>query len=218
MNVYLSEQEQIELLKRLWRKYGVSLLIAVSLGMLAGYAWRAWQTDHTETLQAASSMYEQVLNDKNRSTQQQSALYLQTHYPNTTYAALGSLWLAKQAVSTKDLKTAHQHLRWVLDHTTQTIIKDLARIEEARLLLAEQQFTQALSTLETLDTTTLKPLAASVQGDVYFSQNNQPAAAKAYASALENSANITDTLRPLIAMKLAELSNSTQTETHYAQE
>ena len=61
MEIYLTEEEQLDAIKRWWKKYG-QLTVLVLVLCAAGFsAWRYWQIRTHRHTQQASLVYEQIL-------------------------------------------------------------------------------------------------------------------------------------------------------------
>src|SRR5579871_4833416 len=100
MNVYMNEQEQIQIIKDWWKKYGLSVIIGVILALAISWGWRYWQQHQQQTAEQASALFEQMLVlSTNHQPFAAAADQLIKNYPRTPYAALANLTLADQAVS-----------------------------------------------------------------------------------------------------------------------
>lgn len=207
MNVYATETEQIEQLKRWWHQYGKFTLVVVIVGFLISWGWHAWQKQHERLLQTASVVYERLLTSVIRDDQvavQKQASRLFQHYPRTPYAQLAALILARKAVYDGDLPAAKKKLDWVMKHGESAALKELARIREARILATEGKLKEALELVNKVDDKTYLPLAQDMKGDIYMLMNNKEAARTAYQNALKGLPAY-EIMQPLILMKLDDL-------------
>lgn len=207
MSDYLTEEEQIERIKKWWKQYGNYILTVVIILLLAFTGWRWWQQRHNKILSEASTSYEYMLssvanNDPTGATAQANSII--SNYGDTSYAGLARMMLARQAVYAKDYKKAIAQLQAVVKEGNDPVIKQIARIRAARLLLVEKQDKAALALLQTVDAPSFKPLIAEVKGDIYFAMGNKQQARQAYALALAKlpSGGLS---RPLLEMKLNDL-------------
>ena len=207
MNVYTTEEEQIEHLKTWIKNYGTSILIAVLIVIVGSFGWRYWRS-HQETLRAQASVgYEQMLSSFASKDQETTALQanrLLTQYASTPYAKLAALTLAKLAVAKGDLGTAKTKLQWVLDNAKDPALRQIARIRIARILLAQKKPQQALQVLANIDDRGYLAMVEAVKGDVFVALGKDAEAKTAYKKALVlfSKANIKI---PLLQMKLANL-------------
>lgn len=203
-----TDAEQTEQLKRWWQQYGKLVLTVVIVVFLASWGWHAWQRQHERLLQTASIVYERLLTSIIRDDQvavQKQAGRLFNHYSHTPYAQLAALILARKAVYDGDLEEAKQKLNWVVKHGETPALKQLARIREARILVATGKPKEALGLLSKVDDKAYLPLVQDVKGDIYLSMNNREAARAAYQEALKILPTY-EIMQPLILMKLDELS------------
>ncbi|MBU1559012.1 MAG: tetratricopeptide repeat protein [Gammaproteobacteria bacterium] len=207
MDSYLTEQQQIELLKKWWKEYGLAAVTGVVLAIALGFGWRFYQQYETVRSEAASLMYEHMVGDffnntTKDATQQANTLIKQ--YPKTPYAELASFALAAQAVQGQKWDEATQHLQWVIHHGKHRVFQDLAKIRLARVYLQQQKTKEALSELSSVKGKTFSALVFDVRGDVELQTGHQAQARTFYQKALdalpEDAAN-----RPILEMKLNSL-------------
>lgn len=214
MELYLTEEEQVEQLKQWWKKYGVSIIVGVLLGLMAMYGWQAWQAHEVRHTRKASLLYGQLLakvNEGNTDGVTRQGKQIIKDYPKTPYAALASLFLADQAATESQLIEAEKYLRWSLENSRFKSLKQTARIRLARVLFAQGQPAKALETLQTLDDDSYAVLVDEVRGDVLLGTGKSAEALKAYEKALVASQGLL-MLRPLLEMKLDSLRQNTNTQ------
>ena len=207
MNVYSTESEQVEQLKRWWHQYGKSTLAVIIITFLASWGWHAWQKQHERLLQTASVVYERLLTSIIRDDQvaaHQQADRLFEHYSRTPYAQLAALILARKAAYDEDLEEAKKKLSWVVKHGENSALKELARIRESRVLSALNKPKEALALLGKVDDKAYLPLVQDVKGDIYMQMGNKEAARIAYQEALKLLPTY-EIMQPLILIKLDNL-------------
>jgi hypothetical protein len=129
---------------------------------------------------------------------------LLTDFPNSAYAALATLRLAKLAVDRGDLVTATQQLQWVIDHAQLDELRDIARLRLARVLFAAGQATEAEKLLERVNLASLTAEREELRGDLYLAGNDPARARTAYAAALAAGGS-----SPLLRIKLDNLAAPT---------
>lgn len=207
MDTHLSDQEQAEQVKKWLKVNGPTLLIAIALGLVISFGWHRWQTNKERALEHASIRYEQLLTQLeqgNVSSANDTADYLIKRYPQTAYASLAKLLQARMAVDNNDLKLANSKFDWVIEHAKSAPIKEMARIRKARILLAMNQPQDALTILQTIDDAGFIALIETVKGDSYAALKQTANARAAYQAALDHLPE-TQSMRPLIQMKLEQL-------------
>lgn len=204
---YLTEDQQVELLKKLWKEYGLSIITGVVLAVIVVFGWRFYQTYRIERAEQASTIYEhmmvELMNDQNADAKEQAET-LQKQFHDTPYATFAALMLAKLAVEKNDWVSAKQSLQWVMDHGSEAMFREIATIRLAKIDLQERHSNEALKKLSHPMKKTLIPLAEETKGDAYQQLNQVKEARSAYQQALaelpESALN-----RPFLQLKLADL-------------
>ena len=210
MTELLTEQEQVEQLKKWLRLYGIPALLGVIAGIVIFYGWNYYHAYRMRILTHASKVYDEMLTY--RAQNNSAATYTQAekllkHYSSTPYGDMAALMLAKEAVDHKDFTQAHTQLSWVKDHSHQTALRQIARLRIARLDLAEQKPEAAIDELKKIEDKSFSGLVDEVLGDAYLSQHQVAQAREAYARALKEFPN-SEEIRPLLEMKLNNLATA----------
>lgn len=205
MSSFETEDEQVEDLKRWWKENGKAVIVGVVLGFSAILGTRMY-LNHLETQRyEASIAYEGM----NMARQQQPEVMftrgeqIVEKYPDTPYAAMASLALAKFHVDKGELAAARNRLQWVIEHESQPDIVHVARQNLARVLLAEGQADQALALLTDIEMEAYMPVYQELRGDIYVSKQQPKLARTAYEAALEMLDANDD--RQILLMKLDDL-------------
>lgn len=207
MNVYLSEDEQVEQIKQWLKKYGSSIITGILLGFAIMYGWQYWQTKQTVTVGRASSVYNQMLAaTKNKQTinLKANAEELISQYQKTPYAIMARLTLAQSAIADNNIEEAKNHLMWVIENSETKAFAEIARVRLARLLLASNQPKEALTILEKVEDKAFTVLINEIKGDIFLAMGQKEEAKKAYQQALSEEA-MKSFSRPLLSMKLNNL-------------
>lgn len=203
MEVYNSEQEQVEALKAWWDKNGRQAIVALVAFLLAVLGWQAWNDHRNEVAAAASSHYQQMTHlielDPNQAVEAGRALI--ANYPDSIYATMASMLMARLAVEDKDLDTASAHLRSAMEQSSQAELAQLARLRLARVELAQGKPQLALATINGGEQS-----AASdeLRGDIMMAMGKKDEARAAYSKALEAYGSVVDK-RDLVQIKLDDI-------------
>jgi predicted negative regulator of RcsB-dependent stress response len=211
MAVYdLEEQEQLSAMKAWWDKYGNIITTVVAVIALGVLGWQGWAWHERSQNDKATAMYSEVFlaaQAGDTAKLQQAANQLTTEFPGHLQASLGALLAAKADIDKKDEKSARVKLTWVIEHTKEVMVKDLARLRLASLLLDEKAYDEALKQLESGVTPELAARFAEMRGDVLVEQNKPDAAKQAYKQALEKFSGDGDasTLKTIVQAKLDAL-------------
>lgn len=198
MDIYRSEEEQIEQLKKLWRQYGMPIIIGVVLALAFSYGWHYWQNKQEAYREQASTIYLQML--ASADTRDEQAKLLIAHYSKTPYASIAAMQLAKQAVEKGDLQEAQARLNWVIKHSHDKALEQLAVLRSARIYIAQAKPQLALTLLAKHPYVVYAAYTAEVRGDALLALGKKQEARQSYAEALKLLPNL-DNTRPLLQMK-----------------
>jgi len=207
MDIYSTEQEQLEAIKKWLREYAKYIMGAIIVVLAISYGWRYWQQEQMGIHGQASMLFEQglaAMATNNPAEFQPIAQQLTTQYKSTPYAKLAALLLAKQFVDAGKLDAALAQLNWVIENADNSSLKQIARIRAARILLAQQNAKQALALLQPIDNTSYLPLINEVKGDILLAMQQPQQARQAYMQAL-NLLPADAATRPLVQMKVNQL-------------
>jgi predicted negative regulator of RcsB-dependent stress response len=181
------EDEQVEKLKQWWKDNGTSTLIGISLGIAVIFGWRGWQVYQQNQAEEASSLYHRTFTQFQQEQPQkarEAANRLLTEYSGSSYAAMGSLMLAKQAAEDKQWDAALAHLDWIINNGDVPELLAIARLRKARLLLLQDKIDEALTLAESDVSEAFKPHYNALKGDVYLRQGDKEKAREAYTQAV----------------------------------
>jgi predicted negative regulator of RcsB-dependent stress response len=202
-----TDDERVEDLKKWWQENGVSIMVGIALGVAAIFGWRYWVSHRDAQAEQASLAYDafiEAVEKPDADQARQRGQGLLTDFPNSAYAALATLRLAKLAVDRGDLVTATQQLQWVIDHAQLDELRDIARLRLAQVLFAAGQATEAETLLERVNTASLTAEREELRGDLYLAGNDPAKARTAYAAALA-----AGSASPLLRIKLDNLAAPT---------
>jgi len=205
VEVYQTEEQQVEAIKGYWQENGNTIIAGIVLAF-AGFIGFNFYKDNKLTNELAVSdsyqtLIESSVNDK-ANFPEQAAIFINKN-ANTSYASLTGLALAKEAAAAKDWETAQTQLNAAIDSAPTDAIKGIASLRLARVQIQLAQYTEALATLA-------KPLPESftanieeIKGDTYLLQNKKELARNAYQAAITANGLANS---PGLQMKLDDLS------------
>lgn len=207
---YMSDEEQVERLKRWWKEYGVAAIVGILIAIIGGFGWQGWQQHREKVLNHASMRYEQLLttimnNDANAAEIRANRLI--SRYPHTPYAQLAALQLARLEIYQNKFSDAEAKLRWLSQHGDNDALRAVANIRLARVLLADQKSQEALDVLAENNNQAYFAAVEEVRGDIYVSQGKAKEAKQAYEAALKAFPAI-EVMQPLLRMKLEDLATA----------
>ncbi len=206
MEVYETEEQQVEALKKWWKENGISVIVGLVIGIGGIVGWRSWQ-GHQENIAGNASMaYQQVVDiltsgDKDQAKRIGDRL-IQAH-PDNAYAALTSFLLAKAAVERNNLEEARLFLQWILDHAGIDEVKLVARVRIARLLIQENRLDEAMALITNVEAGAFQAIFAEIRGDILVARGDIDGARSAYNQAMNTL--VTASNRDLLRMKIDDL-------------
>lgn len=187
MSVYMTEAEQIEVIKKWWKKNQNILTIILSVILLTVSGFKYWNWHQDKLNQQASNAYEHMMysfSSQDNKSIRAYAKQLLTDYKNTIYADVAHLTLAKLYVSQDKYLKAEEELKAVANHSKMNTLQQIAKIRLARILAANKSYEQALSELQGLDNTAFTPVVSELKGDIYTATGQYQQAVIAYRKAI----------------------------------
>ncbi|HSW71251.1 MAG TPA: tetratricopeptide repeat protein [Gammaproteobacteria bacterium] len=210
MTDYLTEQEQVEQLKKLLKTYGIPALVGILIGIAIFYGWNYYQVYRSRVLSHASGVYDEMLTDRAQNNVQETQIQaekLLRHYPATPYGEIAALVLAREAVNKQNYPEAIKQFTRVEKQGLSPSIRQVARLRLARLFLEQQKPEAALSELKKIEDQSYSGLIDEVRGDAYLAKNQTSEARQAYQQALQELPQAEE-IRPLLQMKLNNLATT----------
>ena len=183
---YVSEKEQIESLRKFWNEHGKFILIAVIIGLAIGFGWRYFHTLEKRRAENAAMVYQSIAQADAKgdfTTVEGGANILRVHFSNTPYASLASLLSAKEMVTKNDLSGAISTLQWIVAHSDEQRLKQIARIDLARIYLSQNNTAAAMTELAVVNDKTFEPLIDWVKGDINAQEHHAKEARDYYEKA-----------------------------------
>jgi predicted negative regulator of RcsB-dependent stress response len=188
MDPNLTDEERLDLVKKWWKENGGSIITGVVLGLAVLFGGKAWFAYQDNKAEAASDIYTvmmSALETGNTPAVRDKAGMLLSDYSATPYATLAALTLARVNIEGEELSAAQSHLQWVLDNSKSDIMRDMARLRMARVLLAMDNPDAAQAILDQAPPlSSFDALYSEMRGDIDFARGDKLAANKAYQSAL----------------------------------
>ena len=203
----LEEQEQMDELKAWWKRWGSLTMLGAALIIAAGAGWKYWQNQTaTQAMEAAvifGKFTESVQQNKLKTSREVGAVLIDK-YPRTAYASRAALLLAKLNFDNKDSRSAQAQLEWVIAHTKEAALKDLARLRLAGVLLDQKQYDGALKHLSSPHSDAFGFRFDDLKGDVLNAQGKNAEARAAYQAAFDKIA-VDNPYRNIVELKLDAL-------------
>ena len=199
MDIYSTEEQQAEAIKRFFRENGISLTLGILVGLGGLYGWKAYNQNQITTAEKASDSYTALVESDDVLS---SADAFISENKDTNYATLAAFVAAKDAVEAKKLDIASEKLSWIVSNTENTELKAIAITRLARIQIAQTNYDDALTTLNAPLPEAFNANVAELKGDIYTQQGNKDQARTAYQAAIDAGGL---TSNPLLQIKLDDL-------------
>ncbi|PLY15620.1 MAG: hypothetical protein C0631_06685 [Sedimenticola sp.] len=204
VDVNLSEEEQVEALKKWWKENGKSLIGGVVLGLGLVFGWRAWVQHNQTVAEQASYQFEQLTNavaaGANDSAVKMAEQLISEH-ADSSYAVFAALNIAKVKLEQGDNAGARIDLKWALEHSSEPSLKQIASLRLARVMLDAGDIDSASALVSQTAVAAYSGELAELRGDIALAQGDKEKARQAYEEALAN----LDGNTAILKMKLDDL-------------
>ncbi len=207
MEIYRTEEQQLDALRQWWKNNNKIILWTVGLTLAAVLGFKAFQHHQESERNIASDKYNLLLKSHEESdltTQKQKADELMTQYGKSSYATLAALMQAKTAVDEKNYEEAAKQLNYAQNQATVQELKSIATVRLARLYLSQEKWDDVEKVLKQAANSGYLTLLEEVKGDYYLFKQDLIKARQAYLAAIENDPTKGEK-RPILRMKLEEI-------------
>lgn len=209
MEIYNTEEQQVEAIKRFWKQNGLSIIAGVVIGLAGLYGFRYYQAQQVATIEGQSSQYAALVEKVAEQGTDKAAWLIEAQTfieanPSSSYAVLTALLAAKEAAMAKDYVVAEKQLSWVIANTKTPEIIAVATMRLARVQTELANFEAALTTLNATLPASFTAQQQELKGDVLLKSGDEVKAKAAYQAAL---AAAEEGKNPLLQVKLNELAH-----------
>ncbi|MCC8367305.1 tetratricopeptide repeat protein [Xenorhabdus sp. PB61.4] len=206
MEVYTTETEQVDAIKRFFVNNGKYIAVGLVLGIGAIVGWRYWQSHQTNQLQDTATAFEQMNQSlASGSKEGISAAEKFANETNNIYGVMADMELAKHVADKNDLAQAEKYLLTASGKAKDQDIQALSDIRLARIQLAEDKTDAALKTLEQVKSKGWQVITEDIRGDILAKKGDIAGAREAYSRGLESQG--AQALKERMQVKLDNLSN-----------
>ncbi|CAM3253040.1 conserved hypothetical protein [Xenorhabdus nematophila ATCC 19061] len=206
MELYTTETEQVDAIKRFFANNGKYLAVGLVLGIGALIGWHYWQTHQTNQLHETAATFE-VLNKSLASGSKESIAAVDkfADETNNIYGVMAELELTKRAVEKNDLAQAEKNLLIASVKAKDEDMKAVSNLRLARVQLAEDKTDAALKTLKQVKGKGWLVLTEDLRGDILAKKGDIAGARAAYSRGLESDGP--QKMKDFIKIKFNNLSN-----------
>ncbi|MFW1710502.1 YfgM family protein [Vibrio parahaemolyticus] len=202
MELYDTEEQQVEAIKDWWKENGKAVIIGAVVGLGALFGWRYYQDTVIQASETASQSYTTAMNtlqEKGVDAQSDVQAFIESNEVKE-YSVLAALQLAKAQVEAKDFAAALEQLKWAQSNTKDAALSPLISYRIARIETEMGNFDAANTELGKVTDTAWAGRIAELRGDIALRQGDKDAAYAAYTEA-QQAADASPTLQ----MKLDDL-------------
>ena len=191
MELYESEEQQLEAIKKWFGENGRAIVVGLVIGIGSILAWNGWQSYKANRALAASSLFQELLKaaeSDNADSLVKLADNIKKDYPGSAYADYAHFFLAKHHAESGELEPARKEFESVLAESSDASIKNIARIRLLRILLAEQKYQETLDLINGFNVSSSGKFEAAyeeLKGDAYVRLGKEREARSAYQRATE---------------------------------
>ncbi len=206
MDYELNDQDRADIVTGFVKKYARWAVLAIVLIAL-GFGVNTYIQKKTRAMNEEASMAYQALLLSIQNKASAASVSLAAHniiadYPRSVYASLAELNLADSAVSQNNLPQAEGMLKTILSKNSNNALTPIVAIRLARVLLAENNPSAALTVLKDPPKGFVGSYAL-LSGDAYVLENNTAMAKQSFQQAVVASQN-----NPLISQLATERLNA----------
>ncbi len=202
MELYDTEEQQVEAIKDWWKENGKAVIIGAVVGLGGLFGWRYYQDTVIQASETASQSYTTAMNtlqEKGVDVQSDVQAFIESNEVKE-YSVLAALQLAKAQVEAKDFAAALEQLKWAQSNTKDAALSPLISYRIARIETEMGNFDAANTELGKVTDTAWTGRIAELRGDIALRQGDKDAAYAAYTEA-QQAADASPTLQ----MKLDDL-------------
>jgi predicted negative regulator of RcsB-dependent stress response len=203
---FLTDDEQVEEVKRLVGEYAPWIIPAMIVGLGFVFGYRYYHSHQEQRALNASAQFGDMnaaIQSNERAKARQLADALIKDYPSSPYADQAQLAVARLYVDDGEDAKAIAPLTQVMEHSVDSELRHVARLRLARVQIDQQKPDEALKTLSD-DPGAFAAAYHEVRGDAYYAKKDLTQAAEQYKAALAaGSAKSMDSA--LLALKIADL-------------
>jgi len=187
VDVYKTDDEQAEMIKRWLRDNGLSLVTGLMLGVAVLYGIKSWGEFGARKAESASNLYLQFQMAGAKGLDAASGSYeaLIKDHSGSEYAVLAALQMAKLQANNGDVKAAQAQLQWAIDNGHSEGIKEIAQLRLARLQLAAGEVDAAEKLIAGITDKSFATLYEELHGDIAAARGKMDEAHAAYQRALD---------------------------------
>ncbi|MGD8109698.1 YfgM family protein [Vibrio sp. TRT 17S01] len=185
MELYDTEEQQVEAIKDWWKENGKAVIFGAVIGLGGLFGWRYYQDSVTAAQEAASESYTKVITSLQAQGAEAEGAVQSFIDGNkeTEYAVLAALQLAKVQIEAGNLDEALAQLEWAKGATKDAALSTVATYRLARVTAEQGNFDAAISELANINDSGWAGRIAELRGDILLRKGDSAGAYAAYTEA-----------------------------------
>ena len=211
MDVYQTEEQQVEAIKGYWKENGNAIIAGLVIGFSAFIGFNVYKDNQFEQEVAVSESFQNVMEkaDNDGEAYKTAGDKFIAENAESSYASLTALALAKDAASHKDWAQAEKYLNSAISAAKDEGVKGIATTRLARVQLQLEQADKALATLSVQLPASFKAAVEEIKGDAYLQQGKKDLARTAYQVAIDSEGQAANQVLKMKLNNLTQVVNLT---------
>ncbi len=198
------EDERLEQIKNWWKEFRWTVIGGTAVGVLAVGGWTGWSEYSRIEQETASVLFQELsvaVVQADVPTARRAFDDLLADHPNTTYADRARLLLARANYDAGEIDSARALLEDAVSSSADDATAHAARIRLAQLMIADAQYQEALTVLDSSNTGGFESFYQELRGDAYRAMNRNSEAKQAYQASID-ALNSDSGYRTILTLKL----------------
>lgn len=186
MDIYQTEEQQVEAIKGYWAENGNMIIAGIVLGFVGFIGFNYYKDSKLADELAVSDSYQTLIENSAKDSKafSENAAKFINENSTTSYVSLTALALAKEAANTQDWAVAQTQLNAAIASAPTDGIKGIASLRLARVQIELAQYEKALVTLDKPLPESFTAAVEEIKGDTYLLQGKKELARNAYQVAI----------------------------------
>jgi predicted negative regulator of RcsB-dependent stress response len=206
VEIYSTEEQQVDAIKQFWKDYGTSIVVGAVVGLGGLFGWNYYSEHQIAQAELASEAFQAFSAPAmTEAGMLAAAETFSKDYNQKGYQSLLSLIVAKAAVEAGDFDKAQATLKSVIATAADTSLVMVATIRLARVQAEQGQLAIAITTLEQVSDPAFTAQKDELKGDFLVRKGDPEQAKVAYQAAVDNGGAMAS---PALQMKLDNLNKA----------
>lgn len=207
MEIYQTEEQQVEAIKGYWKKNGAAIIAGLVIGLGGFVGFNMYKDKQLAEELVVSDSYQTLIESAEIAPDGYIAAGEKFIAENkeSNYSTLTALNLAKQAATHQDWPKVEEYLTTAIATSKDAGIKAIATIRLARVQIQLEKIEAALTTLKSPLPKSFKSSIEEIKGDAYLLQDKKDLARSAYQEAI---ASTPGNANQALQMKLDDLAEN----------